>query len=83
MMEEDFTCAICQRNVCMRWNGRGRDRQVAPVCTRCEGWYSEGIGKPTAGSFMDRRIVARGIALSQALHDAAARQQWEPRHAAA
>ena len=82
-LEEDFTCAICQRSISMRWNHRGRDRQISPVCTHCESWYSEGIGKPTAGSFMDRRMVARGLALSVALHDTAARQKWEPHHAAA
>lgn len=83
MSEEDFTCAICQRSICMRWPGRGRDAQIAPVCTYCERSYSEGRGKPTAGSFMDRRMVVRVIALAEALHDAAARMQWEPRHVAA
>ena len=83
MAEQDFICAICERNICMRWNTRGRDRQVSPICTYCENWYSEGVGKPAAGSFMDRRMVTRGIALTVALHDMAARQQWEPRHVAA
>ena len=80
----DFRCAICQRDICMRWNGPGRDEIIAPLCTGCERWHAEGIGKPFGGSLRDRREVRRGIALANALHDEAARQRWsEGFHAAA
>ncbi|HLY89066.1 MAG TPA: hypothetical protein VKQ27_08785 [Acetobacteraceae bacterium] len=78
-----FTCVICQRFICTRWNMPGRVSQIEPVCTGCEGQYTQGIGKPTDGSFRDRRNVIRGFSLAEALHDEAARQNWSKRHAIA
>lgn len=80
-MSADFTCAICLRKVDMRWERPWRkDCNIAPICRSCEVWYSRGIGKPTAGSFMDRRNVARGLALAEALKSEAGRQTWSIQH---
>lgn len=81
--EPDFCCVVCLRNVDTRWNYVGRDEEVAPVCRWCERDYSEGMGKPAAGSFRDRRNAVRIYVLAEALHTAAMRIQWSNRHAAA
>lgn len=78
----DFQCKLCERVVDMRWYGRGRDTPLAPICFSCEREYREGHGTPTGGSFRDRREVMRGFAVAEYLHCAAARMQWETKHAA-
>jgi hypothetical protein len=85
MSEEDFTCAICERNISMRFNvyHNGRNKQHPPICTGCETEHGRNIGKPDSGSFMDRRMVVRGNAIAQALHSAALRQKWSKHYARA
>jgi hypothetical protein len=73
---EDFDCAICQRQICMRWNFTGPTMTIPPICRLCEDWYTRGVGKPTAGSFRDRREVMRGFAIAEALHSAAGSKRW-------
>lgn len=74
----DFVCAICQRNVDMRWAGFRvrKDTPLAPFCVYCEQQYSAGIGQTQHGSFRDRREVKRGFAIAEALHCAAMQQKW-------
>jgi len=60
----------------MRYSHRGRCETIKPVCWSCECDYSKGVGKPLGGTFRDRRNVARGIALAEALHCEAVRQTW-------
>lgn len=80
----DFTCAICQHRVDMRWTFRIKaDTPLAPICRFCEGWYSSRIGKPSGGSHRDRREVRRGVALAEALHSEAMKQKWSNGHARA
>lgn len=79
LADEAFCCAICTRIINLRWNRRGRDEELPPVCIGCERQYTEGVGKPAHGSFRDRREVMRGFALAEALHTAAAHQQWSAR----
>jgi hypothetical protein len=85
MAESDFTCAICERVISMRFNvyHAGRNKQHAPICAGCETEWARNIGKPEGGSFMDRRMVARGNAIAEALHSAALRQKWSNHHATA
>lgn len=71
-----FICAICQREIDMRWNRAGPDAQIPPVCRYCERQYSRGVGKPQHGSFRDRREWQRGVALAEALHVEAMRKTW-------
>lgn len=77
---EDFTCAICCRVVDMRWNfGRGPGRRGAtlpPLCAYCEGSYTQGVGKPSSGSFADRRTAMQIAALAEGLRTEAARKSW-------
>lgn len=75
-----FFCAICQRQICLRWNPRGRGSEIAPICRYCEGEYTRGVGAPTHGSFRDRREVMRLGALAEALRSLATRKEWERRH---
>lgn len=77
-VQHEFTCAICQRIVDMRWNHlrKGLNRIEPPVCRPCEREYARGIGKPTAGSFKDRRNIEQGVALAEALRCEAARKTW-------
>mgnify|MGYP001758574395 FL=1 len=81
--EPDFCCVICERKVNTRWCSVGRDEEVPPVCRYCERQYAEGVGKPAAGSFRDRRNAMRIYALAEALHTAAMRIQWSTQYAAA
>jgi hypothetical protein len=77
----DFTCAICQRNVDMRFNRYWRkEAHIAPICRNCEIWYAAGQGKPTGGTFMDRRNVTRGLAITEALRTEAATKAWRTQH---
>lgn len=77
MGEPDFTCAICQRPVSMHWNQPGRvGAIIPPICLYCEGVFSERVGKPTAGSMRDRRMVTQGVALTEALRTAVAHRTW-------
>jgi hypothetical protein len=81
---DDFTCAICQRRVDMRWTFRIKaDTSLAPICRSCEVWYSLRVGKPVGGSYRDRREVRRGVALAEALYSEAMKQKWNPIHARA
>lgn len=77
-MGEDFTCAICQRKVDMRWAGFRvrKDTPLPPFCTYCEHQYTQGIGRPQHGSFRDRREVIRGFAIAEALNAAAMHKKW-------
>lgn len=80
-MSADFTCAICLRKIDMRFNRFWRkEAHIAPICRSCEIWYSRGMGKPTSGAFMDRRNVARGLAIAEALRSEAARMTWSFDH---
>lgn len=74
--EPSFVCAICQRAISIRWNGRGRDAHIPPVCLSCERNYSQGIALASHGAFRDRREVRRGLALAEALRCEAMRQTW-------
>lgn len=78
--EVAFTCAICQRAIDMRWNRRGPDETIPPVCRYCEGEYSRGVGVPFAASFRDRRVIAQGFALAEALRCEAVRMTWGNRY---
>lgn len=66
----------------MRWRRPGRDTPLAPICIGCERDFSEGVGRPAAGSFRDRREVMRGFAVAEYLQAAALRQQWSQKYAA-
>ena len=74
---DDFTCAICERAVCMRWNSVGVNEVIPPLCRYCESRYGprsrwlDGIGK-----FRDRRIVIQGLALAEALESEARSRFW-------
>lgn len=72
----DFRCAICRRLVDMRWNRRGPDEVIPPLCRYCERDFSSGVRTPADGSFRDRRIISQGFALAEALRTAAAHQKW-------
>lgn len=77
----DFTCAICERRINMRFNRYWKkDAHIAPICHGCEIWYAKGVGKPTAGTFMDRRNVRRGFAIAEALRTEAAHATWSAQH---
>jgi len=81
--QPDFICAICLRTVCGRWGAqRGPDRALPPLCRYCEQSYTAGVGKPSAGSFRDRREVMRGFALAEALRCEAMQKTWERRYGA-
>ncbi len=82
-LAENFHCAICQREICMRWNRPGRETQLPPFCRYCEHQHTQGIGMPRGGSFRDRREVQRGFAISEALNAAAHAKQWSKSHASA
>lgn len=78
----NFVCAICQRDVDMRWSFSVRAHtSFAPICFSCERWYSGRVGKPDGGSFRDRREVQRGVAIAEALRTEAMRQTWSETHA--
>lgn len=79
----DFCCAVCKRTVSTRWSHVGPDEELPPVCRYCERTLTEGVGKPAAGSFRDRRNTMRIYALAEALHAAAMRIQWSTQYAAA
>lgn len=80
-MTDNFICAICRYPVEMRWNSPRRpDAIIPPLCRCCERQFSEGIGKPTAGSFRDRREVVRGFAIAEALRTEVGHQQWRHPH---
>ena len=81
--EPDFCCAICERKVSTRFCSVGRDEELAPVCRWCERDYAEGTGKPTVGSFRDRRNAIRIYVLAEALHTAAMRIQWSTQYVVA
>jgi len=79
MASEPFVCAICEREIEMRWNTHGPDRVVPPVCRYCESHYGSRT-KLTAGSFMDRRKAKQIGALAEALSGKAHCMQWSQRH---
>lgn len=77
MRESLFICAICQKDVVDYRDRNGRDRHISPLCRYCES--ERGGRKPTAGSFMDRRIVMHVGALADALLGTANCMRWEGR----
>lgn len=79
----DFCCVICERQVSTRWSSVGPTEEQSPVCRYCEGQFAQGVGKPTAGSFRDRRNAIRIYALAEALRTAAMRIHWSTQYAAA
>lgn len=81
--EDDFTCAICRRPVCMRWSMGRRFDPLPPICRSCEHGYGGNGRGQSGGSFRDRREVVRGIALAEALRTEALTMQWGRCHAAA
>lgn len=76
--DEAFECAVCRREISLRWNRRGQDEIIPPICRSCEQEYARGIGPPRHGAFRDRREVMRGFALAEALRCEAAWMQWPP-----
>lgn len=75
-----FVCAICEREVRDYPDRNGRERHLAPLCMRCERTWTERVGKSSHGAFMDRRKSSHILALSNALHNAAAIKQWDARY---
>jgi hypothetical protein len=71
-----FVCAICESEIRDFPNRNGRDRHLSPVCRYCEGFWTERVGKPSGGSFMDRRKAMHILALSEALHSKARSIEW-------
>ena len=78
--DEFFTCVICQHEISLRWNTSFQHKQLPPICRYCESEYAKGTGKPSAGSFRDRREVIRGFVMAEALYAAAARIRWSTSH---
>lgn len=85
-----FTCIACQREIKpMCWTTM-RDRDVPPICYRCEVEHStvsifprpRTIGKPKGGTHMDRRQAIRLFAIASALEQTALQMKWN-NHAAA
>lgn len=77
----DFICIACECNVDRRWwQPRDRTRSLPPICSYCEHHYTTGIGKPTHGSFMDRRNAMRIAALAECLRGTAAAKEWGSRY---
>jgi hypothetical protein len=90
-----FVCAICDRRVVPEVHHisgqlSGRDRNVPPLCKRCE----HGMGKTTGyntsarsiphighGSFMDRRVASQIAALTEALEVEANQVIWKEHYA--
>lgn len=76
--QPDFACAICERQVEMRWNWR--NAIIPPICLFCEQWYLPRASTPRHGSFRDRREVCRGFAIAEALANQAALKKWRSDH---
>ena len=74
---DDFTCAICQRHVPMRWQRHLNHAPIAPLCQSCERDYVP--AKVHTGAFRDRRKIQQIGALSEALLSHASVQEWEAR----
>lgn len=76
--EDDFTCAACERRVSMQFVYKlgAPWSPLPPLCVSCERDYSRGVGKPSGGSYRDRRQAIQLLALSEALRCEAARQSW-------
>ena len=70
-----FRCTICEREI-YDIPRNGRDCQLSPICRGCESRWTERMGKPKAGSFMDRRKAMQIAALAEALHSKAASLKW-------
>lgn len=78
---EPFTCIACEREVDRRWwNSRDRDRSLPPICFYCERTYTKGVGKPSHGSFMDRRNATRIFALAECLLGSASQIEWSQKY---
>jgi ribosomal protein L40E len=81
-----FRCAICRREIDTRldWARKGKYLELAPVCRRCEqNEVSSGYGSRAAsgsrinsGSFKDRRIASRLLALANTLILEANQASW-------
>jgi len=71
----EFVCTICDQSPDVRWEPRsGPLRHRRPVCRYCEGEW----GRPAKdGAFADRRAVAVGSALAEALASTAGFRLWE------
>ena len=75
-----FRCAICERDIRDYPERNGRDRHMEPLCRMCEHRWTEGTGRPRDGAMMDRRKALHVLALSSALHNAAALSRWSTSH---
>jgi hypothetical protein len=75
-----FLCVICESEVRDYPHRNGRDRHLSPICRYCEGFWTQRVGKPSGGSFMDRRKSMQIFALAEALHSKAAAIQWGAQH---
>lgn len=75
-----FVCAVCGRDVKDYRGRKGPDAQIAPVCRYCERSYTERVGKPKTGAFMDRRKAMQVMALSEALHSQARQIEWSAKY---
>lgn len=75
-----FRCAICDREIWDCSGRNGRDRHLSPVCRSCEHHWTERVGKPSGGAFMDRRKAMQVTALAEALHSEAASLRWSSEH---
>lgn len=88
MNQPPFTCAICQRATAPKIWTTARDRDVAPICYRCEVEYTtvssfprdRRIGKPKGGSHMDRRHAMRLCAMAEALSITANQIKWSAKY---
>ncbi len=73
MDKPPFTCAICQRDVSMRWWVKNEPwAHQAPVCIVCERSYGR-QKMPPFGAFRDRRMANQILALGNALESSARR----------
>ena len=75
-----FRCAICERDIRDYPDRDGRQRHLEPVCRMCVSTWTQGTGSPRDGAMMDRRKARHILALSNALHNAAAVAQWSTTH---
>lgn len=75
-----FVCAICGRDIRDWPDRRGPDAQLAPVCRFCERVYTERVGQPKRGAFMDRRRARQILALASALANQAGLIEWETKY---
>jgi|GEM_PF-2082213 len=79
-----FICIACKRKVePVTWTTM-RDRDVPPICYRCEVEHTtvsvfpsaRFVGKPMGGTHMDRRQAMRLYAMADALETTARQMKW-------